>query len=127
MAPYLFTKSIFEGKTITRYGDGSTARDYTYVSDIVAGILAALDKDLKFEIINLGNSCPIKLNEFISIVEKHVGRAANIVEKPIPPGDVMITYADISKAKALLGYQPKVSFDERIKRLVEWYQGEIDG
>ncbi len=123
MAPYLFTKSMLEGTPITRYGDGSTSRDYTYVSDIVKGILAALDQNLTFEIINLGNSSPTKLNELIAFVEKHVGKKAEIVSGEIPPGDVMITYADISKAQKLLGYVPQVSLDEGIGKLVKWYTG----
>jgi UDP-glucuronate 4-epimerase len=123
MAPYLFTKTIFEGGLITRYGDGSTSRDYTYVSDIVKGIMAALDKDLKFEIINLGNSSPVRLNELIAVVEKHVGKKVEIVSEEIPQGDVIITYADISKAQKLLGYVPQVSLDEGIGKLVKWYLG----
>jgi len=126
MAPYQFTKSILEGKPIVRYGDGSTARDYTYISDIVKGILSALDKNLRFEIINLGNSNPVKLNEFISIVEKHTGKKAQIIEQKIPPGDVMITYADISKAQRLLGYNPEVSFEEGMKLFIDWFKGETD-
>ncbi len=125
MAPYKFTKLIFEGQPIQRYGDGSTARDYTYIGDIVEGIISALDKNFRFEIINLGNSTPIKLNEFITTLENHIGKEAQIIEKPIPPGDVMITYADISKAQRLLNYQPKVSLNEGLKKFVDWYKINI--
>ena len=126
MVPYQFTKSVLEGKPIVKYGDGSTARDYTYISDIVKGILAALDKNLRFEIINLGNSSPVKLNDFISIVEKHTGKTAQIIEQKIPPGDVLITCADISKAQRLLEYNPQVNLDEGMKMFIEWFKGESD-
>ena len=122
MAPYKFTKLISEGKTIEMYGDGSSRRDYTYVEDIVSGIISALDKNYKFEIINLGNFHSIELKKFISIVENTVGKKANIVQKPMPIGDVNITYADISKAKNLLDYKPKTSIEEGMKKFVEWFQ-----
>jgi len=122
MAPYLFTKLIDEGKEIERYGDGTTKRDYTFVTDIIDGILAAMDKDLDFEIINLGNSKPIELKYFISVIENALGKKANIKQLPDQPGDVPITYANTSKAERLLGYNPKVSIEEGMKRFVEWYK-----
>lgn len=123
MAPYKFTKIVSEGKSIDVYGDGTTKRDYTYVTDIVAGIIVALDVK-GYEIINLGNNRPVELNYFISLIEANVGKAAQRVEKPMQDGDVMITYADITKAQKLLGYNPKVPIEEGIRRLVEWYRGE---
>ena len=99
MAPYKFTDLIFNNRPIEMYGDGTSKRDYTYVSDIVYGIIRALKKNYKFEIINLGNSNPIELKEFIEIIQKTVGKKAKIIQKPVPLGDVNITYADISKAK----------------------------
>ncbi|MDZ7587504.1 MAG: NAD-dependent epimerase/dehydratase family protein, partial [Patescibacteria group bacterium] len=102
MAPYLFTKQILEGKTITRFGDGSTSRDYTYIDDIVEGIIAAIDRPQVYEIINLGNNRPVKLNDFIAVIEKITGKKADIQEQPRHPADVKQTYADIAKAKKLL-------------------------
>ena len=101
------------------YGDGSSKRDYTYIADIVSGILSALDKNLKFEIINLGNSRAISLKYFISIIENLLNKKAKIKQKEMQPGDVNITYADISKAKELLNWQPKVSIEEGLKEMWE--------
>lgn len=122
MAPYKFTKLIYEGKAVPMYGDGSTKRDYTYVTDIVDGIIAALDKGFAFEIINLGDSNAIELKYFISLIEKNLGRKAKIEQMPMQEGDVPITYADISKAKRLLNYSPKAKAEEGIKLFVEWYK-----
>ncbi|MFH1072177.1 MAG: SDR family NAD(P)-dependent oxidoreductase [Nanoarchaeota archaeon] len=121
MAPLKFTTRISEGKPIEMYGDGSSKRDYTFVADIVDGILSALDKDLDFEIINLGDSNPVELTYFISLIEENIGKKAVITQKPMQPGDVPLTYADIAKAKQLLGYTPKVRIEEGIKRMVAWY------
>ena len=127
MAPYLFAQWIDQEKPIKRFGDGTTKRDYTYIDDIIDGIMACLDKNFKFEIINLGNSKPIELNYFISIIEKELGKKAKIKELPSQLGDVPLTYADISKAKKLLGWEPKVSIEEGIKRFIEWYKREVKG
>jgi len=122
MATYKFTKSISNEKTIEMYGDGSSKRDYTYVKDIVDGILSSLDKDLDFEIINLGNSDPIELKSFIAVIEKTTGKKAKINQSPMQKGDVLITYADISKARKLLGYDPKVKIEDGLKLFLEWYK-----
>jgi len=124
MAPYLFTKSINEGKPIEVFGDGHSKRDYTFVSDIVMGIVSALDKELGYEIINLGNSQPIELNELISVIEQNLGKKAKIARKQMPEGDVPITYAGISKAQKLLGYNPKTTVKEGMKRFIDWYLKE---
>jgi len=124
MAPYKFTHRICNGIPIDMYGDGSSARDYTYVGDIVAGIVATMNKELGFEIINLGDSRPIKLKQFISIIEEAVGKKAIIHQKKMPPEDVPITYADIKKAKKLLDYNPKIKIEEGIQKFVEWYKNE---
>ncbi|RLE42466.1 epimerase [Candidatus Woesearchaeota archaeon] len=121
MAPYKFTQLILAGEPITRYGDGSSKRDYTYVSDIVAGVEAALQKQLGFEIINLGNSTPVTLNEFIATLERVTGKRAKIVEQPMPKADVPLTCADITKAKRLLNFKPTTSLDKGLKLFVEWY------
>ncbi|MBI5391924.1 SDR family NAD(P)-dependent oxidoreductase [Candidatus Woesearchaeota archaeon] len=122
MAPLKFTKLIDAEKPIEMYGDGSSSRDWTYVEDIVDGILAASESGLKFEIVNLGNSYPIKLKSLIKTIEKYVGKKAKIKQYPAQAGDVEHTYANIGKAKELLGYQPKVLLDEGIKTLVDWYK-----
>lgn len=124
MAIYKFTKAIDEGKPIEMYGDGTTKRDYTFVSDIVEGIRIALDKKFDFEIFNLGNNNPVELRYLISLIEENTGKKAKIIQKEEQPGDVPITYADISRAKKILGYHPKVKIEEGIRRFVEWYKQE---
>ncbi|MBX6343236.1 MAG: SDR family NAD(P)-dependent oxidoreductase, partial [Thermomicrobiaceae bacterium] len=105
MAPYLFVQRVLSGQPIRMFGDGSTMRDYTYVDDIVSGVVAALDAELPFEIINLGNSDPIYLRDFIAVVEETTGRQAQIERDAMQPGDVPRTFADITKARRLLGYE----------------------
>jgi UDP-glucuronate 4-epimerase len=122
MAPYLFTEKILTGKTITRFGDGSTSRDYTYIDDAVAGIMTAIDKPFKFEIFNLGNNRPVSLNDFIALIEKITGKKAKIMEQPRHPADVKQTYAEIQKAKKLLNWQPTTPLEEGLKKFVEWYK-----
>ncbi|HJN56450.1 MAG: GDP-mannose 4,6-dehydratase [Candidatus Woesearchaeota archaeon] len=121
MAPYKFTEMIFNGDEIEMFGDGTSKRDYTFVADIVDGIIKSLDLDAGFEIINLGNSNPIELNKLISLIEKTLNKKAKIVSKGEQPGDVIRTYADIKTAEDLLGYSPKVNIEEGIKMLCEWY------
>jgi len=120
MAPYIFAKNILSGKPIKKFGSGKTKRDYTYIKDIVNGVLAALDKPFPYEIINLGNNQPVALNDFIAAFEKIVGKKAVIEPYPAQPGDVDITYASISKAKRLLGYAPHTSIEEGLVNLVTW-------
>ena len=125
MAPYLFTRWIFEGRELKMFGDGSTRRDYTYVDDIASGVVAALDADLSFEIINLGNSKTVPLKDFIAIVEEAVGKPARIQPTEPQPGDVPLTSADVSKARRLLGYDPRTDIVEGIGRFVDWYRREV--
>ncbi|MFH1052964.1 MAG: SDR family NAD(P)-dependent oxidoreductase [Candidatus Woesearchaeota archaeon] len=122
MAIFKFTRLIDEQRPITVFGDGSSKRDYTFVSDICDGIISALDADLKFEIINLGDNNPIELNYLISLIEKNLGKKAIINRMAINPGDVTITCADISKAKKLLNYSPKIKIEDGIRIFVEWYK-----
>jgi UDP-glucuronate 4-epimerase len=122
LAIHKFTKAILNGDALTVYGDGSTSRDYTFVGDIVNGILAALEyKDSEYEIINLGNHYSIPLIELIQAIEKAVGKKAVLQYGPEQPGDVPKTYADISKAKQLLGYDPKTSLENGLRAFVDWY------
>jgi UDP-glucuronate 4-epimerase len=127
MAPYLFTHWIIEDKDLIMYGDGSTRRDYTYIDDIVVGVVAALDADLAFEIINLGNSQTVALRDFIAVVEAAVGKPARIRQEPVQPGDVPITCANADKARRLLGYSPTTPVEEGIPRFVAWYRKEVIG
>jgi UDP-glucuronate 4-epimerase len=126
MAPFIFTRNVMDGVPIKRFGDGSTRRDYTYIDDIVAGVVAALDRDYGYEVINLGNSRPIELNRFIELVEEAVGRKAVIEELPMQPGDVRQTYADITKAQRLLDYDPRTPFEQGLTAFVEWYREHRD-
>jgi UDP-glucuronate 4-epimerase len=121
MAPYKFMDAILKGKTIEQYGDGTTARDYTYVGDIVDGIVRCADRPDGFQLYNLGNSTPVSLREMIRTIEDACGVPANILLKPMQPGDVTITFADISKARTKLGYCPSTSFAEGIRKQHEWF------
>ena len=124
MAIHKFTKLIDEGKEIYLYGNGETSRDYTYISDIVEGIMSALNKDFNYEIFNLGNSNPTNLSHMISLIEKNIGKSAKVKYLPERPGDPSITFADISKSKRMLNYNPKIKIEKGIKRFVEWYKNE---
>lgn len=122
MAPYLFTKRILGDQAITRFGDGSTSRDYTYVDDIVDGIIAVMNKPMTYEIINLGNNQPVTLNKFITLIEELTGKKAKIIEKPRHPADVPQTFANISKAKKLLNWQPKTDLKTGLTKFIEWFK-----
>jgi len=115
-----FAESIAAGRPIPVFGDGSTGRDYTYIGDIVAGILAAAEHDAAFDVFNLGNSSPVLLRDMIATLERVLGQPAVIDRQPLQPGDVPITYADISKARRLLGWAPQTSLETGIRRMAEW-------
>lgn len=121
LAIHKFTRAIHEGRPIQQFGDGSTKRDYTFVTDIVDGICAALLKPIGYEIINLGNSHPTPLLDLIGLIERNLGKVAKIEYLPDQPGDVPITYADVTKARNLLGYEPQVLIEEGIARFAEWF------
>ena len=126
LAIHKFTALMEAGKPIPVFGDGSTGRDYTYVGDIVAGVLAALGYEPAgkpaFDILNLGNSHPVKLSELIAQLEAATAKKAVRNQQPAQPGDVSLTWADISKAGRLLGYAPRTSLAEGLKNFVEWYR-----
>jgi UDP-glucuronate 4-epimerase len=122
MALFKFTKAILENKPIDVYNFGNMERDFTYIDDIVRGTVAALDSGLKCEIFNLGNNQPVKLDYFISVIEKILGKTAKKNLLPMQLGDVKRTYADITKAKEMLGWQPKIGIEEGIERFVKWYK-----
>lgn len=118
-----FTKRILAGEPIQQYGDGSTARDYTYIDDIVEGVVAASKYDKKsFDIFNLGGSATTTLSELIKLIENATGRKALIEQIEEQPGDVPRTFADITKASQLLGYQPQTTIDAGISHYVRWLQ-----
>ena len=121
LAIHKFASLISAGKPIPVFGDGSTARDYTFVTDTVDGILACTRARFGFQIFNLGESQTVTLNRLIELLERSLGRPAILDRQPPQPGDVPITYADISKARNLLGYNPTVKIDEGIPRFVEWF------
>ncbi len=122
MAYYIFTQKILANKPIEVYNYGRMKRDFTYIDDIVNGVISAVNKDLKFEIINLGNNKTVQLKKFIQILENELGKKAMKKMKPIQPGDVVQTYADIRKAKKILNYQPKTNIEAGLKRFVAWYK-----
>jgi UDP-glucuronate 4-epimerase len=122
MAPFKFIDRVSRGLELQQFGDGSSSRDYTYISDIVDGIIRAIDRPHPYEVFNLGKGNGTSLKDFIDLVQKHVGKEANIKVMPDQPGDVPYTCADVSKAYRLLGYKAKVSFEEGIKRTAHWYK-----
>jgi UDP-glucuronate 4-epimerase len=117
-----FVENIRAGNPIPVFGELTTARDYTFVADTVSGILAALNYDCRFDVFNLGNSHPVSLGEMIETIERVLGKRAMVNRLPAQPGDVPITYADISKANRLLGYLPKASLEEGLRHFVAWYE-----
>lgn len=121
MAIHKFTRLISAGEEVEIYGSGSSKRDYTFIDDVIEGIVSLLDKKFDFEIINLGNSEPVELEYLIELIEKGLNKTASIKRLPAQAGDVPITFADISKAKSLLNYNPKTSIEKGIKRFAQWY------
>jgi UDP-glucuronate 4-epimerase len=122
LAIHKFTKLIEAGKPIPVYGDGSTARDHTYISDIVEGVMACTRKEFGFEIFNLGESQTVKLAELIAVIEGALGKKAVIDRQPLQAGDVPLTFADIAKAQRLLGYNPQVKVAKGIPLFVDWFR-----
>ena len=124
MAIHKFTRLIDQDGKIPIYGDGSSRRDYTYIDDLIEGILAAIRDHKGYEIYNLGESQTTSLIELIKLIEGAFGKKANIEMLEPQPGDVSVTYADITKAERMLKYQPKVKIEEGIRRFVEWYKAQ---
>src|SRR5580658_6412438 len=121
LAIYKFAKLICAGKPIPVFGDGSAARDYTFVADTVDGVIACTKKEFGYEIFNLGESETISLKRMIELLESALGKKAIIGHQPLQPGDVPITYADISKAREKLGYDPQVKIEQGIKLFADWF------
>jgi len=127
LAIHKFTKAIVKGTPVMMYGDGSTSRDYTFVEDTVQGIIGAINYTASdFEIINLGNNYTVSLKELIAAIEEVTGKKAIIEKHPEQPGDVPRTFADISKAKALLGYNPQTQIGEGLKKFYTWFSENKD-
>ena len=128
LAIHKFTKKMLNNEEITMFGDGSTSRDYTYIDDIIDGIVKScnyvFEHEDVYEILNLGNSSPVSLINMIDTIADCIGVKHNIKQLPMQPGDVDRTYADISKAKKLIEYEPKTSFRDGIERFVEWLKKE---
>ena len=122
LAIHKFTSLIDAGKPIPVFGDGSTARDHTHISDIVEGVIACTKREFGFEIFNLGESQTVKLSELIALIESALGKKAIIDRQPLQPGDVPITYADIYKARKLLGYDPQVKAEKGIPLFIDWFR-----
>jgi UDP-glucuronate 4-epimerase len=123
LAIHKFARLITEGKPIPVFGDGTTRRDYTYIDDIISGVRAAIDYQTSdYEVINLGESRTIELRELISLLEQELGAKAKIDRQPLQPGDVPQTFADVTKARRLLGYNPQTQIEEGMKKFVEWFR-----
>jgi UDP-glucuronate 4-epimerase len=121
MAVAKFTRSIYDGTELEVFGDGSAVRDFTYVGDIIDGVMNSIYKPFKYEIINIGGSRTIDVSGLISIIEDKLGKKARIKYLDAAPGDVPLTYADVSKARRLIGYEPKVGVEEGVERYVKWF------
>lgn len=121
-----FTRLMLNDEEVTMFGDGTTSRDYTYIDDIVSGIYSSINYVLNnndvYEIVNLGNSSPVSLKEMINTIAEVLNKEPKIKEMPMQQGDVDIAYADISKAKEMLNYDPKTPFKEGIEKFVKWYK-----
>jgi UDP-glucuronate 4-epimerase len=124
MMPWQWSAAIHRGQPITLFNGGRMKRDWTYIDDIVAGFIGALDTELKFEILNLGCSNPVENLDFVKVIENLLGKKAIVTDKPAPPSEPIVTYADVSKARKLIGYDPKVRVEEGLKRFIDWMRAE---
>jgi UDP-glucuronate 4-epimerase len=122
MAIHKFTDLLARGEEIPMYGDGSSRRDYTFIDDIIDGVVASLDLAPPFEILNLGGAETTALADLVRMIAEELGVEHRVQYLPDQPGDVPITYADVRKAGRVLGYSPRVSIREGLRRFVEWYR-----
>jgi UDP-glucuronate 4-epimerase len=123
MALFAFTQAIFEGRPIELFNRGNMRRDFTYIDDIVAGVIAALDTNKGYGIYNLGNSQPVSLGRFVRAIEKAAGRKAVRKFLPMQPGDVPATWADIASSRRRLNYDPRTGIETGVQRFIDWYRG----
>jgi len=124
MAVHKFVKRIMSGEDIVLFGDGSSSRDYTFIGDVVEGVVAALNHCQGYETYNLGNSTVVSLKRLVEVVENACGMKARIVWQPDQPGDVPITFADVTKAQRDLGYSPATPIEEGVPQFVDWYRAQ---
>jgi UDP-glucuronate 4-epimerase len=122
MAYFSFTNAILKGEPIQIYNEGQMKRDFTYIDDIVAGTLAAIDLRSPCEVFNLGNHKPEGVLHLVELLEKNIGKTAIKQLLPMQPGEVPVTYADISKSRKLLGFSPTTSLEEGIQKFLSWYR-----
>lgn len=122
MAIHRFTHLIEQGKEIPVFGDGTSRRDYTHITDIIQGVMSALDKKCGFEIFNLGHSETVELNSLVRLLEENLNKKARIKNLPPQPGDVDVTYADVSKAERMLGYKTETGIEEGVRLFVKWFR-----
>jgi UDP-glucuronate 4-epimerase len=122
LAIHKFTRAIAAGEPIELFGDGSARRDYTYIDDILQGIMGCVERTLGFEIVNLGESQTTPLRDLVALIERAMGQKAVVRTLPPQPGDVPVTFADIVKAQRLLGYNPQVKIEDGIPRFVDWFK-----
>jgi UDP-glucuronate 4-epimerase len=125
MMAYKVLDNIFHETEVPLYNSGQMHRDWTYVDDIVEGIVAAADRPLGYEIINLGRGEPTLLADFVQLIEEQAGRSASLIDKPMPPADIEYTYADITKARKLLGYDPKTGVADGVQGFFRWYRHAV--
>jgi len=122
MAIHKFTRFIDRGLPLPRFGDGTSRRDYTFVTDIVSGVMRAMERVQGYEIINLGGSRTTTLNELIAKLEERLGKKAIVEGADDQPGDVVATWADVAKAQRLLGYDPQMTIDSGLSSFIQWYR-----
>ncbi len=122
MAPYIFTQAAFSEKSVPLYGDGKTARDYTYIDDVVSAIDRSINSNLKFETINIGNSSPVSINRIIEVINLQTGKKIRTLSQPLNPSESVLTYANTQKAVKLLRWKSKTSFDEGMKKFIDWFR-----
>lgn len=125
MMAFKVLDSIYNGTTVPLNNGGDMSRDWTFISDIVAGVVAAALKPSGYQVVNLGRGEPVSLGDFVALIEKAVGNSAHFEDAPIPTGDIKSTHADVSRARELFAYDPKVSVEEGVQRFVDWYRDSV--
>lgn len=125
MMPFMVTDRVYRGEEITLFDGGEMKRDWTYVDDIVAGVIAALETPLGYEIVNLGRGEPVLMRDFVTTIEQLVGRSARLVTPDAPASEPKITFANVEKARRLFGYDPQTRVEDGLERLWAWYRDEV--
>ena len=125
MMPFMVTDGVVKGTKITLFDGGQMKRDWTYVDDVVAGVIAALDRPLGYEVINLGRGEPVLMADFVRVIERLVGKQALLETPPAPASEPKVTFANIEKARRLLGYDPRTPVEKGLEKMWEWYQLEV--